>query len=160
VILLATLLSGCGAATNSLESALLGRWERVGEPSIGDPLSSLGKHIEFRENGLLVVLLRDECLKCSQAIWTVGTAEYSPIGQNRIQVTGKCWQGWESHSCTQTYRLVVAGDNLTIYDEITGVQDEYERIGEVEESLPPTLAPPFPSATPTRDAANASPPPH
>lgn len=144
--LIAVLAAACGPTTQSVARDLLGRWERVGQPNVEDPLASLAaEHVEFREQGLLAVLLFDEG---PGQYWTVGTGGYAILEPDRLQITGKCWQGFESRECAREYRLLLDGDRLTLLSLEAAGGVEYRRAGPLEPEPPPTLAPPRPSATP------------
>ena len=139
--------SGCAASTADPASEILGRWQRVGQPGIGEPASLLSEYVEFRENGQLVMLLFDQG---PGQFWTTGSERYALVSRDRVQVTGTCWQGWESYECSRVYGFALGGDTLRIFDgPQTERQVEYQRIGTIDKDLPPTLAPPFPSPTPS-----------
>lgn len=148
--LAALVLAGCAPATDPA-AAIQGRWHRPAEISgsgVDDPLATLaGQTFELRSGGVLLGLDYDEG---TGRAWTVMSGTYAIPAVNQIAVSGKCWQGWESHDCSRTYAFRLDGDQLTFttstpdYGSVT-----YTRIGPVSASEPPPIAPPFPSPTPT-----------
>jgi hypothetical protein len=141
-LLLLALFSGCRNTTDKTAAALLGRWQRISPAGPGDPNELSIEYIEFRPEGVLLTLIRDGA---SDTFWLNNSAAYSLTTSSQMEVVGTCWQGWERYTCTRAYDIALAGDNL----KITGDQQaEYQRVGRLSATLPPTLAPPFPSPTP------------
>jgi hypothetical protein len=145
-LLLLVLLSACGAPARA-EERILGRWQRVGEPGVGDPLGTLAaEYVEFREDGLLAVLLFDQG---PGTFWTTRTGGYAFSDQARIEIKGTCWRGMQSYECLGNYGLVLDGDRLKIFEDSTiGRQVEFRRIAPLGRDAPPVLGPPMPSPTP------------
>ena len=148
--MLAVLLAGCAHSTVDRESAIQGRWHRISGPNagdVGDPFFSLaGEYFEFRPHGVLARLLFDQG---PQLFWTARMGEYLVSDTDQVTIKGKCWQGWQSYDCSQTYHFDLKGNRLTIFDSKSDERHvEYERVGSVSSDLPPTLIPPMPSATP------------
>ncbi len=157
VILLA--LSACvpsSLARPAQRSAvfLLGRWHRldpVPPGFVADPLGSLAQpDIELRDQGLLVELLVE-----SANTFTTVTGGYALVDATHIHIDGKCWQGYDSHPCSQTYRFSLSGDHLTFFGdgqvvagEVANGQLDYQRTSPPAAALPPTIVPPGPSPTP------------
>ncbi|MCI0625151.1 MAG: hypothetical protein L0387_26495 [Acidobacteria bacterium] len=139
---LATALGGYRDATRETAQALLGKWQRISPAGPGDPNELSAEHIEFREAGVLLTLIKDEG---TDTFWLNNSATYTVTSSSQMLVAGTCWQGWERYACSRTYSIRLAGDHLTISADN---QAEYQRIGEPSLDLPPTLAPPFPSPTP------------
>ncbi len=147
VFLLCLVLSSCAPSSDQVATRLPGRWQRVGESGPTEPNVFLS-HLEFRPDGRLIHLLWDQG---PQQMWMIGSSQYAVLADNRLELTGDCWRGWERFTCTRTYAVALAGDILRISDE----QDShkmvtYQRFGDLSADLPPTLAPPFPSPTPSR----------
>jgi hypothetical protein len=147
-LMLTILLAGCANSTVDRESAIQGRY-RISGPNTGyvsDPFGSLaGEYFEFRPHGVVAGLIFDQG---PQVFWTKTAGEYSVSDMDQITIKGKCWQGWQSYDCSQTYRFDLKGNSLIIFDKGDERHAEYERIGDVSSDLPPTLIPPMPSATP------------
>jgi hypothetical protein len=142
------LAAGCGNSPADRERSIQGRWHRVATTNVGDPFQTLAsEYVEFHPNGVLASLLFDQA---PQLFWTTMTGEYSVSDGDQIHIKGKCWQGWQSYDCSQTYRFDLKGDALAILDvEGEARYVAYERVGAVGSDLPPTLIPPMPSPTPT-----------
>jgi hypothetical protein len=147
LLLSAMSLTGCTNSRVDTENAIQGKWHRVGEPNVADPLQTLAsEYIELRPTGVLVSLLFDPG---SQTFWTATTGAYSVAETSQIVVQGKCWQGWQSYDCSQAYRFKIRGDSLTIFENENEQRSvKYERMGAASTDLPPSLVPPMPSATP------------
>ncbi len=153
-LVVTALLAGCAPSIQDLDRAIQGRWRRViptpqlAEDFVGDPLGSLSADtFELRPGGVLLSLQVDPG---SGRAWTTMSGGYAIMGADQITVRGKCWQGWASYDCSQTYGFELKGDSLTFTS--SGAQagrSTYTRIGPVSASPPPTLAPPMPSPTPT-----------
>lgn len=138
-------LTACTAPAN-----LVGRWHRLDlgpRDFIGDPLASLAQpDLELRDQGLLVDLLVDA--GSGRAVTTV-TGGYAVLDASHLQITGRCYQGYASRACSQTYTFTLAGDHLTVRDGTNpNAAVDYQRVGPVAATQPPTVAPPGPSATP------------
>ena len=140
-------LGGCAPSKAEIEKSIQGRWQRVGEPNVHDPFQGLAsEYIELRSNGVLVSLLADSA---PRTFWTIATGAYSVPQVGQVIVQGKCWQGWQNYDCSRTYRFELNQDHLVIFDNADeGRSVEYTRFGPASAELPPTLAPPMPSATP------------
>ncbi len=147
LLLSAMSVSGCANSRVDTESAIQGRWHRLGEPGVADPLLTLAsEYIELRPTEVLVSLLFDPG---SNTFWTATTGAYSVAEASQIVVQGKCWQGWQSYDCSRAYRLKIEGDSLTIFENENEQRSvKYKRMGAVSSDMPPTLVPPMPSATP------------
>src|SRR5262245_9715609 len=141
-------------AKRSSVDPLLGRWHRLdtGQPGfVADPLGSLAQaDIELRDEGLLVDLLVD-----SGSAFSTVTGGYARVDAEHIRAAGRCWQGYDSRPCSQTYRYTLSGDRLTLFGDgqtVAGLvadgQLAYQRVGPAGAALPPTLVPPGPSPTP------------
>jgi hypothetical protein len=152
LLVLSLVLSACAPASPA--ARLQGRWHRLDAALPGfvaDPLGSLAQSdIEVRDQGLLVGLL----LNSGQAFTTL-SGGYALVDAEHIQIDGKCWQGYDSHPCSQTYRFSLSGDHLILFGDgqvvagaVANGQLDYQRSGPVAAALPPTLVPPMPSATP------------
>lgn len=140
LLLTLALLTACARATSDVASDILGRWERISPAGPGDPSELSGEYLEFRQDGVLLVLLKD-----MDTFWLINSATYTVLSYTEMQVAGSCWRGQERYACTRTYTLSLAGDKLSLSADN---QAEYRRVGELSEDLPPTLALPFPSPTP------------
>ncbi len=149
-------LAGCAYAAAGRESAILGRWHRLAEPNLDDPFQTLAsEYIEFAPNGVLVSLLFD---RGPGRFWTATTGEYSVSGADQITISGRCWQGWRSYACSRTYGFTLKEDRLIIFDHKHQERRlEFERIVTASTDLPPTLAPPVPSATARKATLAVSP---
>jgi hypothetical protein len=134
------LLTACGRATSDVGQGILGRWQRISPVGPGDPSELSAEYLEFRQDGALLVLLKD-----MDTFWWINSATYTVTSSAEMQVTGSCWQGWERYACTGTYTLRLSGDELRLSADN---EAEYHRIGGLSRELPPTLAPPLPSPTP------------
>jgi len=148
----AGLLALAACALPSTAAALPGRWQRLppgagADTFVGDPLASLAQDVlEFRDQGVLADLLLTPPAGGAD---TVTTGRYALVDPAHLQITGRCWQGFASHSCAQTYRFTLTGDHLTLFGGPgTAGQLDYQRVGPAAAALPPTLAPPQPSAAP------------
>jgi len=141
-------------AANPGTASLQGRWHRLdsGQPGfVADPLGSMAQpDLELRAQGLLADLLLD-----SGNDFTTVTGRYALVDASHLQIDGKCWQGYASHPCSQTYRFTLSGDHLTLFGDgqvvagaVANGQLDYQRTGPAAASLPPTLVPPGPSPTP------------
>jgi hypothetical protein len=146
-LLLALGLAACAGSTSGDQGTVEGRWHRLGQPQLDDPLQTLaGEHIQFGPQGMLASLLYDGSV---DRFWTTMTGTYSVSEGDQITVHGTCWQGWRSFDCSGTYRVSLQGDRLTLSDLANPQRRvEYERVGEAGDAVPPGLAPPGPSATP------------
>ena len=147
LLLSAMSLTGCANSRVDVENAIQGKWHRVGEPDVADPLQTLAsEYIELRPAGVLVSLLFDPG---ARTFWTANTGAYSIAETSQIVVQGKCWQGWQSYDCSHAYHFEIEGDSLTISENGNEQRSvKYQRMGAVSTALPPTLMPPMPSATP------------
>ena len=145
-ILLVALVSCLGISEDPSQQ-ILGRWQRVREVTLGDPLGSLAsEYVEFREGGQLITLMYD---KGPDTFWTTNKANFSFPESGRIEVQGFCWQGWERYDCSGEYSYTLSGDRLQIMeDQDPNSQAEYKRIGALDPDPPPTLVPPFATPTP------------
>jgi hypothetical protein len=140
LLLSLALLTACGKATSDLNQDILGKWQRVSPAGPGDPSELSAEYLEFRPDGVLLVLLKD-----MDTFWWINSATYTITSSSRMQVTGSCWRGSERYSCARDYTLSLAGDELSLSADN---EAQYRRVGELSEELPPTLAPPLPSPTP------------
>jgi len=159
-LILLSFLVACGGtfqigveAADEASTGILGRWQRISPAGPGDPNELSLEYIEFRENGVLLNLIKDE--GTGQFWLNNNSATYSLPTASQMQVVGTCYKGWERYTCSRTYAIVLAGDNLKISGD---QQAEYQRISGLSSELPPTLAPPFPSPTPV--AILGTPPAH
>jgi hypothetical protein len=145
-ILLIT-VAGCTILAGDPSQEILGRWQRVGQATVGDPLGSLAsEYVEFRENGQLVSLLYDAG---PDRFWTTRTNGYSFPERGRIRIEGHCWRSWERFDCTGEYSYALSGDHLRISEDGNADgQVEFRRSAALEPGPPPTLVPPGPSPTP------------
>jgi hypothetical protein len=157
-LLLSTLLVACGGtfqigveAADESSAAILGRWQRISQAGPGDPNELSLEYVEFRENGVLLTLIKDEG---TGQFWLNNSASYAVTSVSQMQVVGTCYKGWERYACSRTYDIVLAGDRLKVSGD---QQAEYQRIGGLSPNLPPTLAPPFPSPTPVADIGPSKP---
>lgn len=146
----AIVAAGCAAPKPSTESAIQGRWRRDGQPYgavLADPAGTLtAETFELRPGGVLAQLTVSE--QSGQA-WLLGSGQYVIAGADRMRITGKCWKGWESYACTETYGFKLEGDRLTVSDMThSQIAETFTRVGPFGDGLPPTLAPPGPSPTP------------
>ena len=132
----------------------MGRWHRLdpAQPGfVADPLGSLAQpEIELRDQGLLVDLLVEPA-----NTFTTVTGGYARVDDTHLQIDGKCWQGYDSHPCSQTYRFSLSGDHLTLFGNgqvaggiVANGQLDYQRTGPPAAALAPTIVPPGPSPTP------------
>ena len=160
LLLAGMLLAACGVtfqigveAVDEARTGILGRWQRISPAGPGDPNELSLEYIEFRENGALLTLIKDEG---TGQFWLNNSAAYSLTTVDQMQVIGTCYKGWDRYTCSRTYAIALAGDNLKVSGD---QQAEYERIGGLSPNLPPTLAPPFPSPTPNVILATPPPPP-
>jgi len=133
------LLMAC-AANSTPEQSIVGRWHRVSAAGPGDPNELSGEYVEFRADGTLLWLIKDE-----ENFWLGRTAAYTVPSANEIEVTGSCYRGYERFTCAKNFALEINGETLKITGELG--EAVYQRVGEVGQELPPTLAPPV--ATPT-----------
>ena len=134
------LITACGGAKDGAAAGIVGRWQRTSTAGPGDPNETSAEYIEFRKDGALLGLLRD-----GDAFWLIWSASYTIAASDKIEVSGTCYKGWERYPCTRAYDLMLEGDTLTITGDYPA---EYQRIGDSGPDLPPTLAPPMPSAAP------------
>ena len=145
--ILLTLVAGCTLLAGDPSHRILGRWERVGQATTGDPLGSLAsEYVEFREDGQLVSLLFDAG---PDRFWTIHTNSYAFPERGRIRIEGHCWRSWERFDCTGEYSFALSGDHLRISEDgDANGRVEFRRTGELEPEPPPMLVPPGPSPTP------------
>lgn len=140
LLLTLALLTACARATSDVAQDILGKWQRVSPAGPGDPSELSGEFLEFRQDGVLLVLLKD-----MDTFWLLNSATYTVTSSSQMQVVGSCWRGRERYSCTRTYTLSLARDELSLSADN---EAQYRRVGELSEEMPPTLAPPLPSPTP------------
>ena len=141
------LSAGCTILSGDPSQHILGRWQRVGQATLGDPLGSLAsEYVEFRENGQLVSLLYDAG---PNTFWTIHTNSYAFPQSGRIRIEGYCWRSRERFDCTGEYAFTLSGDRLWISEagDANG-RVEFRRAGAAGKEPPPTLVPPGPSPTP------------
>jgi hypothetical protein len=143
---LLALLAGCTLLAGDPSQQILGRWQRVGQATVGDPLGSLAsEYVEFRQNGQLVSLLYDVG---PDRFWTIHTNSFAFLENKRIRIEGYCWRSWERFDCTEEYRYTLSGDRLRISEDgDANGRVEFRRTGALEPEPPPTLVPPGPSPT-------------
>ena len=145
-LILSSFLVACGGtfqigveAADETSTGILGRWQRISPAGPGDPNELSAEYIEFREDGVLLTLFKDEG---TDTFWLNNSAAYSLSTTRQMEVVGTCYKGWERYACSRTYDIVLAGDSLKVSGD---QQAEYQRIGGLSSDLPPTLAPPIPS---------------
>ncbi|MBL8046173.1 MAG: hypothetical protein JNL09_06515 [Anaerolineales bacterium] len=123
---------------------IVGRWQRVSASGPGDPNELSSEYVEFWADGTLLAVAKEET-PTETKFWLINSAAYTVKSEDQIEVSGTCWRGWERYTCAKTFQLMLAAGRLTLIGEFTG---EYERIGDVSPTLPPTLAPPFATPAP------------
>ncbi len=149
VLLILLMFSSCAPSATQVTEQLLGRWQRVDEGPYMDAPFPYADCLEFRPNGQLVELAYDAK---SQQAWTIDVRHYAIASSGRVEIDGYCWHGKESIPCTHAYVAKRTDNTLYFTDEQAQPQPmtlQYRRIADFEPELPPMLAPPFASPTPT-----------
>lgn len=136
-----TLVAACAPRPQAAQE-IVGRWHRVSASGPGDPNELSSEYIEFWADGSLLAVAKEET-PTEIKYWLITSATYSVKSEAEIEVRGTCWRGFERFTCTKTFQLSLAAGRMKITGDFEG---EYERMGDVSPTLPPTLAPPF--ATP------------
>jgi hypothetical protein len=147
-------LAGAGCARPAGEAAaLLGRWQRVGQSGIYEPMALASEFIELRADGQVLILLWDQQ---PDEWWLVGSEAYSVPERGQLELTGWCWRGQERYSCTRRYRFTLDGDVLHVFEGEAGQSGViYRRLGPPAAEIPPTLAPPMPTPLPAAMATSS-----
>jgi hypothetical protein len=145
IVLLSIVVSGCCGKAPESPQSVLGRWRVIDNQSISVPNSFFWftmDYIEFREDGTVWALM-EWPPDVGGDIRLNKTAEYSLVGEHRIEFVGACRH---QYPCTGIYTVTLEGDELQIFDMEGKL--ELKWVGPPSKGPPPTVVGPSPSPTP------------